>query len=61
MEPLPPGWYYNGGQYVDMTGEKSSQHPEFSKYLEEYVCRENESIRLHNEEIDRMELHDLFE
>lgn len=27
LDPLPPGYFYNGYQYVDIFGEKRSFHP----------------------------------
>ena len=27
LDPLPPGWFYNGSNYVSLTGEKEFHHP----------------------------------
>lgn len=61
LEPLPAGWFYNGSQYMDMSGEKQSKHPEFNTFLQQYVDEENESIREYNAQIGDVVFHDLFE
>lgn len=27
LDPLPPGWFYNGSHYVSLTGDKDYNHP----------------------------------
>lgn len=61
LEPLPAGWFYNGSQYIDMMGERMSEHPDFQKFLQEFVDKKNETIRAYNNEIDKIEYHDLFD
>ncbi|GAQ87165.1 hypothetical protein KFL_003350150 [Klebsormidium nitens] len=47
--PLPPGWHFDGAWYVNSWGEKSAQHPEMKKWIEEYLRSENEQVDKHNE------------
>lgn len=61
LEPLPPGWFYNGSQYVDMSGERLDRHPDFDKFLQQYVDKENQGIYEYNNKIDQLEYKDLFE
>ena len=61
MEPLPPGWFYNGVQYLDMGGEKRDTHPSLDEFIQQYVDNENEQRQTYNNDIDKMDYHDLFE
>ncbi|KAF6030280.1 C20orf194 [Bugula neritina] len=61
LEPLPSGWFYNGSQYVDMTGERTDRHPEFDRFIQEYVDQHNAEVEEHNSQLDKLSFPDLFE
>ncbi|XP_077419826.1 dynein axonemal assembly factor 9 isoform X2 [Vanacampus margaritifer] len=59
LDPLPPGFFYNGFQYVNMFGEKRDCHPNMHQFVEEYVAEANKRIEMFNR---RLELQaDLFD
>lgn len=53
LDALPSGWYYNGQQYVCMTGERSVQHPYLEDFLDKYTELTNAEINKFNEEIEK--------
>ena len=44
-----------------MTGERTDRHPLFDQFLQQYVDKENETIKRFNDNVDNIEYHDLFE
>ncbi|XP_037551131.1 dynein axonemal assembly factor 9 [Nematolebias whitei] len=48
LDPLPPGYFYNGHQYVDIFGEKQNVHPNMKEFIEEYVAEANKEIDAFN-------------
>lgn len=60
LEPLPPGWFYNGNQFLSLTGEKTDTHPNMDEFVEKYLADANEKISKYNADIDAQEFHDLF-
>ncbi|KAJ8026123.1 hypothetical protein HOLleu_33876 [Holothuria leucospilota] len=61
LESLPQGWFYNGSQYVSLTGEKQLHHPCMDSFVEEYLNFMNEKIQDANNRIDSEKYPDLFE
>ncbi|XP_078262629.1 dynein axonemal assembly factor 9 isoform X2 [Rhinoraja longicauda] len=57
----PPGWFYNGNQFVNFFGEKSDYHPLMDTFIEEYLLEVNKDIEKHNAEVEKQESQDLFE
>lgn len=53
LDSLPAGWYYNGQQYVCLTGERSTQHPYLDEFLDKYTETTNAEINEFNAEIDK--------
>ncbi|CAE1277452.1 unnamed protein product [Acanthosepion pharaonis] len=53
LDSLPAGWYYNGQQYVCLTGERSTQHPYLDEFLDKYTETTNAEINKFNAEIDK--------
>uniref|UniRef100_A0AAY4EQE3 Uncharacterized protein n=1 Tax=Denticeps clupeoides TaxID=299321 RepID=A0AAY4EQE3_9TELE len=60
LDPLPPGYYFNGIQYVSFYGEKSSRHPLMERFIEEYVEEVNKEVERFNKELELQEKVDLF-
>uniref|UniRef100_UPI00398EE7D4 dynein axonemal assembly factor 9 isoform X2 n=1 Tax=Pristiophorus japonicus TaxID=55135 RepID=UPI00398EE7D4 len=61
LELPPPGWFYNGNQFVNFFGEKSDYHPSMDTFIEEYLSEVNKEIEKYNTEIEKQESQDLFE
>ncbi|XP_051866476.1 uncharacterized protein C20orf194 homolog [Pristis pectinata] len=61
LELPPPGWFYNGNQFVNFFGEKSDYHPLMDTFIEEYLSEVNKDIEKYNAEIEKQESQDLFE
>ncbi|XP_041476963.1 uncharacterized protein C20orf194-like [Lytechinus variegatus] len=61
LASLPAGWFYNGSQYVSMTGEKTNTHPEMDKFISEFVEKSNIAIKEYNDGIAAQEYRDLFQ
>lgn len=61
LDPLPPGYFYNGTQYVSMFGEKSNLHPNMDEFIREYVAEANQEIELFNRRLELQERADLFD
>uniref|UniRef100_A0A7N6B202 Uncharacterized protein n=1 Tax=Anabas testudineus TaxID=64144 RepID=A0A7N6B202_ANATE len=61
LDPLPPGYFYNGYQYVDIFGEKSNFHPNMEKFIEEYIAEANKEIELFNRQLELQGQPDLFD
>lgn len=61
LELPPPGWFYNGNQFVNFFGEKSDYHPLMDTFIEEYLLEVNKDIEKHNAEVEKQESQDLFE
>ncbi|XP_059506378.1 uncharacterized protein C20orf194 homolog isoform X2 [Stegostoma tigrinum] len=61
LELPPPGWFYNGSQFVNFFGEKSDYHPLMNTFIEEYLSEVNKEIEKYNSEIEKQECVDLFE
>ncbi|XP_023208090.1 uncharacterized protein C20orf194 homolog [Xiphophorus maculatus] len=60
LDPLPPGYFYNGYQYVDIFGEKRSFHPNMEEFIKEYISEANEEIEQFNRQLELQEEPDLF-
>uniref|UniRef100_A0AAQ5YCI3 Uncharacterized protein n=1 Tax=Amphiprion ocellaris TaxID=80972 RepID=A0AAQ5YCI3_AMPOC len=52
LDPLPPGYFYNGYQYVDIFGEKRSFHPNMDEFIKEYVSEANKQIEHFNRQLE---------
>ncbi|XP_059821698.1 uncharacterized protein C20orf194 homolog isoform X1 [Hypanus sabinus] len=61
LELPPPGWFYNGNQFVNFFGEKRDYHPLMDTFIEEYLSEVNKDIEKYNAEIEKQESQDLFE
>ncbi|XP_061552075.1 uncharacterized protein C20orf194 homolog isoform X1 [Phycodurus eques] len=51
-DPLPPGFFYNGCQYVDVFGEKRDCHPNMYQFVQEYVAEANKRIETFNRQLE---------
>ncbi|KAM3594615.1 uncharacterized protein V6R79_010923 [Siganus canaliculatus] len=58
LDPLPPGYFYNGCQYVDMFGDKRNLHPNMEQFIKEYVNEANAEIELFNRQPEQPDLFD---
>uniref|UniRef100_A0AAY5KCE3 Uncharacterized protein n=1 Tax=Esox lucius TaxID=8010 RepID=A0AAY5KCE3_ESOLU len=61
LDPLPPGFFYNGHQYVSFFGEKKNFHPHMEQFIEEYVEEGNRQIDLFNHQLEQQNYQDLFD
>ncbi|KAM8915794.1 dynein axonemal assembly factor 9 isoform 1-T1 [Spinachia spinachia] len=61
LEPLPPGYFYNGHQYVDIFGEKLSFHPYMEEFIQEYLAEANKEVELFNRQLELQGQPDLFD
>jgi len=44
-----------------MTGERTDRHPEFDRFIQEYVDQHNAEVEEHNSQLDKLSFPDLFE
>ncbi|XP_052007317.1 dynein axonemal assembly factor 9-like isoform X2 [Xyrauchen texanus] len=61
LDPLPPGYFYNGHHFVSFYGEKQHFHPLMDQFIEEYVQQANNEIECFNKEVDLQPHADLFD
>lgn len=61
LDPLPPGYFYNGHHFVSFFGEKQNFHPLMDQFIEEYVQEANKEIERFNKEVDLLPHADLFD
>ncbi|XP_015199322.2 dynein axonemal assembly factor 9 [Lepisosteus oculatus] len=61
LDPLPPGYYYNGTQFVNYFGEKMDFHPLMEQFIDEYVEEVNKDIERYNRELEQQGYMDLFD
>ncbi|XP_062325507.1 uncharacterized protein C20orf194 homolog [Osmerus eperlanus] len=61
LEPLPPGYFYNGHQYVDIFGEKMNCHPRMEEFINDYITEANQAIEMFNQQLEQQRLGDLFD
>uniref|UniRef100_A0A8C6S667 Si:ch211-194c3.5 n=1 Tax=Neogobius melanostomus TaxID=47308 RepID=A0A8C6S667_9GOBI len=61
LDPLPPGFFYNGYQYVSFFGEKRNLHPNIDQFIDEYIAEVNKEIERFNRELDLHRQPDLFD
>lgn len=61
LDPLPPGYFYNGYLYVDIFGEKRNFHPKMEEFITEYIAEANKEIELFNRQLELQEQPDLFD
>lgn len=61
LEPLPPGYFYNGYQYVDIFGDKTNFHPNMEEFIKEYIAEANKEIEHFNCQLESQGQPDLFE
>ncbi|GFR80483.1 hypothetical protein ElyMa_000582800 [Elysia marginata] len=52
LDELPDGWFYNGSQFVSMTGERSQKHPSLEKFVQAYLDQKNAEIDRFNTRIE---------
>lgn len=52
LDELPDGWFYNGSQFVSMTGERSQKHPSLDKFVQAYLDQKNAEIEKFNNRIE---------
>ncbi|XP_015777136.1 PREDICTED: uncharacterized protein C20orf194 homolog [Acropora digitifera] len=60
FDPLPPGWFYNGLQFVSLNGEKDYSHPLLETFIESYLMQINEEIKRRNLMVDHTPKVDIF-
>ncbi|XP_035827690.1 uncharacterized protein C20orf194 isoform X2 [Aplysia californica] len=60
LDELPEGWFYNGSQFVSMTGERSLKHPSLESFVQEFLDRKNADIEKFNARVDSEEYVNLF-
>lgn len=56
FDALPPGWFYNGSQFVSFEGGKQNNHPYFENYVDDYISKLNEEIDSYNDSVDNKDL-----
>ncbi|TKS87226.1 hypothetical protein D9C73_021350 [Collichthys lucidus] len=61
LDPLPPGYFYNGYQYVDIFGEKRTLHPNMEEFIKDYITEANKEIELFNRQLELQAQPDLFD
>lgn len=61
LDPLPPGYFYNGHQFVSFFGEKQTFHPLMDQFIEEYLQEVNKEVECFNREVDLYAHTDLFD
>uniref|UniRef100_A0A669D1E3 Dynein axonemal assembly factor 9 n=1 Tax=Oreochromis niloticus TaxID=8128 RepID=A0A669D1E3_ORENI len=61
LEPLPPGYFYNGYQYVDIFGDKTNFHPNMEEFIKEYIAEANKEIEQFNCQLELQGQPDLFD
>ncbi|KAL3049502.1 hypothetical protein OYC64_008870 [Pagothenia borchgrevinki] len=61
LDPLPPGFFYNGYQYVDIFGEKMNFHPYMGEFIQEYITEANKEVEQFNRELELQGQPDLFD
>lgn len=61
LDPLPPGYFYNGHHFVSFFGEKQNFHPLMDQFIDEYVQETNKEIEHFNREVDLQPHVDLFD
>ncbi|KAG8013070.1 hypothetical protein GBF38_021272, partial [Nibea albiflora] len=61
LDPLPPGYFYNGYQYVDIFGEKRTLHPNMEEFIKDYITEANKEIELFNRQLELQGQPDLFD
>eukprot|EP00912_Choanoflagellata_sp_UC4_P002188 UC4_evm2s1386 len=55
LDPLPPGYYFNGYKYVSMDGEMLFVHPNTADFVEGYLKEINKKIIAENESIIKVQ------
>uniref|UniRef100_A0A3B4ZAT7 Uncharacterized protein n=1 Tax=Stegastes partitus TaxID=144197 RepID=A0A3B4ZAT7_9TELE len=60
LEPLPPGWFYNGHQFVDIFAEKRDFHP-MDEFIKEYIAEANKHVEHFNRQLELQQQPDLFD
>ncbi|XP_078132909.1 dynein axonemal assembly factor 9 [Sander vitreus] len=61
LDPLPPGFFYNGYQYVDIFGEKMNFHPYMEEFIKEYLTKANREVEQFNSQLELQGQPDLFD
>lgn len=61
LDPLPPGYFYNGYQFVNIFGEKRNFHPNMDQFINEYIAEANKEIERFNRELELQGQPDLFD
>lgn len=61
LDPLPPGFFYNGHQYVNFFGEKRTLHPNIDQFIDEYIAEANKDIECFNRDLELHCQPDLFD
>uniref|UniRef100_A0A671XWH4 Dynein axonemal assembly factor 9 n=1 Tax=Sparus aurata TaxID=8175 RepID=A0A671XWH4_SPAAU len=61
LDPLPPGYFYNGYQYVDIFGGKTNLHPNMEEFIKDYITEANKEIELFNRQLELQRQPDLFD
>ncbi|KAM9842124.1 dynein axonemal assembly factor 9 [Aulostomus maculatus] len=61
LDPLPPGYFYNGYHYVNIFGEKRNCHPNMDEFIKEYIAEANREIELFNHQLELQGQPDLFD
>ncbi|KAM4541668.1 dynein axonemal assembly factor 9 isoform 1-T1 [Odontesthes bonariensis] len=61
LDLLPPGYFYNGYQYIDIFGEKRKFHPNMDEFIKEYIAEANKEIEHFNHQLEAQGQPDLFD
>ncbi|RUS85252.1 hypothetical protein EGW08_007013 [Elysia chlorotica] len=60
LDELPDGWFYNGSQFVSMSGERSLKHPSLENFVQAYLDQRNAEIERFNARIETDSYVDLW-
>ncbi|KAM9707381.1 dynein axonemal assembly factor 9 [Menidia menidia] len=61
LDPLPPGYFYNGYHYVDIFGERKNFHPNMDEFIKEHIAAANKEIEHFNHQLEFHGQPDLFD
>ncbi|GFH24684.1 Cilia/flagella specific MOT9 [Haematococcus lacustris] len=48
LDPLPEGTWFNGSRYFTAFGDSSPDHPDMTRFIEEWVAEQNAEIAKEN-------------
>ncbi|GMH44103.1 hypothetical protein BSKO_12037 [Bryopsis sp. KO-2023] len=50
-DPLPDGWHFSQGMYIDAFGDRQRLHPDLEKHVQSFIDKENEAAKKSNQEL----------